>query len=316
MHWLADPRTPGAGPDAPVPRPAVFAAMAAWLALLAIVRYRLGFLAESHWLALYLVAGYAGAFAVLGLGHGWAMLARIPARTWGVLAVSAACICAFWYLGRMDSFWRWGADHVDWSWPLSPLLPFAYFCAGSLVFRLIIPLAWARLQHGWQPAALGLPRPFAPTPDPQPIAWLYVALYLLLLPLVLYASGRADFLARYPLARELLLPDRTLAGGLLLAYFTCYLSVFVAGEGFFRGFVSFGLERDFGGYSVALMLVPYVFVHFGKPESETLGAIVAGTVLGWLALKHRSVWLGVALHFAVAVTMDLLALRGHGVRLQ
>jgi membrane protease YdiL (CAAX protease family) len=48
-------------------------------------------------------------------------------------------------------------------------------------------------------------------------------------------------------------------------------------------------------------------IHFGKPIQETLGAIVAGILLGFMALKTRSIWLGAALHIAVAWTMDGLA---------
>jgi hypothetical protein len=44
-----------------------------------------------------------------------------------------------------------------------------------------------------------------------------------------------------------------------------------------------------------------------------LGAIAAGSALGWLALQHRSVWLGVALHYGVALTMDLSALYKGGL---
>jgi hypothetical protein len=41
---------------------------------------------------------------------------------------------------------------------------------------------------------------------------------------------------------------------------------------------------------------------------ETLVAIIAGVVLGALSLKNRSVWLGAAIHVAVALSMDTLAL--------
>ena len=53
-------------------------------------------------------------------------------------------------------------------------------------------------------------------------------------------------------------------------------------------------------------------MHFGKPLPETLGALAAGLTLGFLALKHRSVWYGVAVHYGVALSMDLLAVRGNG----
>jgi membrane protease YdiL (CAAX protease family) len=58
------------------------------------------------------------------------------------------------------------------------------------------------------------------------------------------------------------------------------------------------------------MIVPYCMIHYGKPLPETLGAIVAGLVLGTLALRTRSIWGGVLIHIGVALTMDMLAL-GH-----
>jgi membrane protease YdiL (CAAX protease family) len=63
------------------------------------------------------------------------------------------------------------------------------------------------------------------------------------------------------------------------------------------------------------MIIPYVTAHFGKPLPETLGAIVTGLVLGTLALRHRSFWLGVAAHYGVALTMDLSAMVRQGIKL-
>jgi membrane protease YdiL (CAAX protease family) len=59
-------------------------------------------------------------------------------------------------------------------------------------------------------------------------------------------------------------------------------------------------------------MIPYVMIHFGKPLPETLGAIIAGLVLGHLALKSRSVWLGIATHVIVATSMDFAALLRRG----
>ena len=63
-----------------------------------------------------------------------------------------------------------------------------------------------------------------------------------------------------------------------------------------------------GAYAIFAMIVPYCMIHFGKPFLECLAAIVAGTVLGTLALKTRSIWCGVLIHVSVAWTMDLLSL--------
>jgi membrane protease YdiL (CAAX protease family) len=55
-------------------------------------------------------------------------------------------------------------------------------------------------------------------------------------------------------------------------------------------------------------------IHYGKPLPETLGAIGAGVILGTLAMRTRSIWGGVLIHIGVAITMDMLALRGLPVR--
>ena len=87
-----------------------------------------------------------------------------------------------------------------------------------------------------------------------------------------------------------------------------YAAQFLALEVFFRGFLLAGLRRAMGANAVFVAMVPYVMLHFGKPLPETLGAVVTGIVLGTLALRTRSIWGGVVIHIAVAVTMDLLAL--------
>jgi membrane protease YdiL (CAAX protease family) len=60
--------------------------------------------------------------------------------------------------------------------------------------------------------------------------------------------------------------------------------------------------------SIFVMMVPYCMIHFGKPMPETLGAILAGIVLGTLSLKSRSIFLGILIHYSVAIAMDLMAL--------
>ena len=37
-----------------------------------------------------------------------------------------------------------------------------------------------------------------------------------------------------------------------------------------------------GSHAIFVMVVPYVMIHFGKPMLETVGAIIAGVVLGLL----------------------------------
>jgi membrane protease YdiL (CAAX protease family) len=86
-----------------------------------------------------------------------------------------------------------------------------------------------------------------------------------------------------------------------------YALQFVSLEFFFRGFMLRALRARFGSGAIFVMVVPYCMIHYGKPMPETFGAIVAGLVLGTLAMRTRSIWGGVMLHIAVALTMDLMA---------
>jgi len=135
--------------------------------------------------------------------------------------------------------------------------------------------------------------------------WIYGALFLAVSPLVVYASTTEVFRQNYPFYA---LANRSVLD--LVLWELLYAAQFVALEFFFRGFLLHGLRRALGGNAIFVMIVPYCMIHFGKPFVETLGAIIAGLVLGTLAMRTRSIWGGVVIHICVAVTMDVLALRG------
>lgn len=307
LAWLLGSRMPGAGPAAPRPRPLVFGLAIAWLALQVVARYRFGVLESEAWYLVHVLIGLGAVTGLLAACHGTAFVLGWSRRTWSVLAVGLLGVSGFWYLGRIDSSWRvLGPLH-------GPLWPFFYFSAASVLFRLILPFAWARLALGLRPWELGLGiASHQPGHERRPVWPVYLALFLAVLPAILHAAGTESFQQRYPLFRGVV-EHGSISLPAFLAYQGAYLLVFVSGESFWRGFLIFGTERDLGASGILLMLVPYVFGHFGKPMPETLGALAAGTVLGWLALKHRSVWPGVALHYTVALSMDLLACRAQGI---
>jgi membrane protease YdiL (CAAX protease family) len=93
------------------------------------------------------------------------------------------------------------------------------------------------------------------------------------------------------------------------------LILFASGEAFWRGYIIFGLRPAFGLYAIPIMIIPYSMSHFGKPFPEAMGSIVAGGVLGYLALRHGNFWLGVLAHYAVALIMDLTAIFYRGISL-
>ena len=139
---------------------------------------------------------------------------------------------------------------------------------------------------------------------------LYVIMLIVMIPLVLYFSRTASFQARYPFYNlkqgESLYPN-------FIIWELLYFLQFFALEFFFRGFMVHGTKERFGFYSVFVMIIPYCMIHFGKPMPETIAAIIAGIVLGVLSLKSKSIWMGVAIHCSVAITMDVCALWQKGL---
>ncbi len=131
----------------------------------------------------------------------------------------------------------------------------------------------------------------------------YGAMYLVMLPILVVVSGTESFLTYYPFY------DNAAQGGITFwLYELGYAFQFVGVEAFFRGFLTFGLYRRFGLLSVVIMTIPYTMIHFAKPMPEAFAAIIAGLVLGVMALRSKSFVPGIFLHVAVAITMDLLVL--------
>ncbi len=133
--------------------------------------------------------------------------------------------------------------------------------------------------------------------------WIYVGLYLLVLPFVLFASQFDSFQHTYPFYRY---ANQSL--GHFLRWQVLYALQFLALEFFFRGYMLKGLSHKFGYGAIFVMIVPYCMIHYPKPIPETLGAILAGIALGTLAMRLRSIWGGVVIHVGVAMTMDWLAI--------
>lgn len=306
---------PGMDDASPRARLLPFLIMMALLAAQVVLRYRYRILYPSVWHGLHIAIGLGMCVAVLVAFHGPGVLRRVHRRTWVIIVSGAVIFTLFWHFGRVDAWRRWWAPIVTHEGEYAPIYSFMYFASCAVLFRTVVPFGFARLALGLRPGQLGL---FAPGNDHpavvQPIWPVYLVLFLFVLPFVIGVADTAAFQAKYPMARAMI-QDGALRLDHLVVYEAFYLLIFVSGEGFWRGYLTFGAERDLGLYSLAFMAVPYVTAHYGKPLAETLGAIAAGTVLGWLALKHRSVWLGVAIHYAVAVSMDLLAIRARGLEI-
>lgn len=140
--------------------------------------------------------------------------------------------------------------------------------------------------------------------------WLYALMLVIMIPLVIYFSSTSSFKARYPFYNPE--QDDSLWPNLWI-WELMYFFQFIGVEFFFRGFMTLGMKKRFGFYSIFIMTVPYTMIHYGKPMPETIGAILAGLVLGTLSMKSRSIWMGILIHYSVAITMDLSALWRKGL---
>ena len=129
----------------------------------------------------------------------------------------------------------------------------------------------------------------------------YGLLLLIMIPVAWIASGYPGFHEFYPMYKPVSI-------SMWMLYEAVYMTQFFCVEFFFRGIALFRLEARFGYHAVTMMMVPYALFHIHKPFPEALASIVAGLVLGLLALKSRSIWPGVLVHCGVAYSMDLFAL--------
>lgn len=138
---------------------------------------------------------------------------------------------------------------------------------------------------------------------------IYLGMFVIMLPFIYMASLQPDFRNLYPF-----IPEAKRSLQVFLVWELAYVLQFFCLEFFFRGYLLYTLERHMNKFvAIAVMVVPYTMIHFHKPYLETFGAIIAGSVLGYLSLRYRS-WLGGALlHAFVALTIDFLSSKQAGL---
>jgi hypothetical protein len=139
----------------------------------------------------------------------------------------------------------------------------------------------------------------------KPGQWLkdIALLYIVMLPLLYFASRQPGFQRAYPYFGFARLGPSYFFIGLAVRFIGMFAWEFIL-----RGHLLFGFERRIGAAAIAVQMIPFVVMHQGKPALETYGSIVAGIVLGIIALRNRSFLPGVLLHWSVAATLDVFAL--------
>jgi len=138
------------------------------------------------------------------------------------------------------------------------------------------------------------------------------------LPVFWLGAQNPEMQAEYPLFR-----DAISTWGGFIVYEIVYLLFFITIEFIFRGYLLFGLYKIkdikalkdvkgikgplvFGLYAVLIQMLAYTMWHVSKPTPELAGTIFWGIALGAVALKIRSIWPIIAVHWLLNVFVDLV----------
>ena len=223
--------------------------------------------------------------------RGWDRQATI------ILLASALLLMLHRYYTRRSFFRLHFAEYFG-GGPLAESYPYYYWFLTTGITLFLVPVLVARFgttqrlkDYGFQ---LGN----------QKLGWSVTgAAWVLMIPVVILAViVYPPFRVKYPLCKVIADSWQT-----FLPYQLAYGVYMFSWEFFFRGFMLFGLERKFGNYSILIQTVPFAVLHYSKPLPEALGSIIAGVLLGVLALETRTFLYGAAIHWLVAMTMDVVA---------
>jgi len=141
----------------------------------------------------------------------------------------------------------------------------------------------------------------------------YFLLLLMMVPLILFASTRPDFLQSYPKLQQVYFINNISAyqWPLYILFEICYGSDFISIELFFRGLLVIGIAKYVGKEAILPMAVFYCSIHFGKPLLECISSFAGGLILGILSYGSRSIGGGLMIHLGIAFLMEICGYLGH-----
>ncbi len=88
----------------------------------------------------------------------------------------------------------------------------------------------------------------------------------------------------------------------LPTYFFQMIAYQAGWEFIFRGFLLFGLKERFKEGSILIQMIPFLFLHLGKPELEVISTIPMGIYFGYVAYRGNSFWPAFIIHLFINVT--------------
>jgi hypothetical protein len=136
----------------------------------------------------------------------------------------------------------------------------------------------------------------------------YLKMLMIMIPIIVIASFTPDFIQAYPRYKvwQFETMDILPVWASTSIFEFLYVVDFTMTEWMFRGALVLGMVAIMGKDAVLPMVSVYVFLHFGKPLGETIGAFFGGYILGVLAYTTRHIWGGVLIHAGVALIMEFM----------
>jgi len=153
------------------------------------------------------------------------------------------------------------------------------------IYFLALPLLTIVLVLRKNPLDFGL------RPGNAKIWSLYVVATIIVAAPVLYFASRSSVLAHYYAVPQF---D-------VVKYSIQTVIYLLAWEFIFRGFLLFGLKSRFKEASILVQMIPFVLLHLGKPEIETLSTLITGLYFGWVAYRGNSFWPAYIMHLFINI---------------
>jgi membrane protease YdiL (CAAX protease family) len=160
------------------------------------------------------------------------------------------------------------------------------YWAGALLYFFLLPVLSTILILRRNPLDFGLR--FGDVKAWGP----YVLLTLIIAIPVLYALSGMKSLEEY-YTRESLN---------LLVYSGTTIVYLFAWEFLFRGFMLFGLKDRLGTLSIVVQMIPFVILHFGKPDIEVISTIFTGLWFGYICYRGNSFWPAFIIHVVINIS--------------
>ncbi|MGE5354589.1 MAG: lysostaphin resistance A-like protein [Acidobacteriota bacterium] len=202
-----------------------------------------------------------------------------------------------WYY-TSGRFYQTAIDESPLVSPEGELNRFLYWFLGDFGLLFLIPVFIIRFFFTQKPSLYGLRR--GDYAFGLKASGLALALMIVI---VWFISALPSFSESYP----------TLSSAkddwkMFFIFEAALLLYMLAWEFIWRGYMLFGLEEKFNYYSVLVQMLPFVILHNGKPVLETFGSILGAIMLGILALRTRSVYYGIVIHFSTLFSIDAISI--------